>query len=302
MAGEIARRTFLAGAGGLGLLALVPGHRLRALATGAPGVGQPGRFLSAHELDTLRAVTARLVPGRAEGEPDPGAVEAGCAEAIDLLLGAFAVNPPLIHAGGPYSGRAPVGGIGVHDDFADFVALDPQAELGWRIRLEGSLGRPEREFAGPVVGLQSVYRGGLAHLDARAVAMGSSSFLSMPPPEQDLVLSDPTDSETQAFVGTAMANTLEALYGPPEYGGNRGLVGWRTTGWDGDVQPRGYTPTQVSELDAKPRNPPLGGDSALGPAAAAAAREALARFLPALRGRAASQAASWLGRPGYERG
>lgn len=303
MGEQIARRTFLAGAGGLGLLALVPGHRLRALAAGAPRAGQPGRFLSAHELDTLRAVTARLVPGRAEGEPDPGAVEAGCAEAIDLLLGAFGVTPPLIHAGGPYSGRAPTpGGLGLHDDFADFVALDPQAELGWRIRLEGSLGRPEREFAGPVVGLQSIYREGLAHLDARAVALGSSSFGSLPAPAQDLVLADPTDSQTQAFVGTAMAHTIEALYGPPEYGGNRGLVGWSATGWDGDVQPRGYTPAQVTNLDPAPRNHPLGHDFGLGPAAAAAARDALARFLPALRGRAAAQSGSWLGRPGYERG
>jgi hypothetical protein len=36
------------------------------------------------------------------------------------------------------------------------------------------------------------------------------------------------------------------MYGPPEYGGNRGLVGWTLTGWPGDVQPRGYTPKQVS--------------------------------------------------------
>jgi hypothetical protein len=36
------------------------------------------------------------------------------------------------------------------------------------------------------------------------------------------------------------------MYGPPEYGGNRGLVGWEFTGWPGDVQPRGYTPAEVS--------------------------------------------------------
>ena len=34
------------------------------------------------------------------------------------------------------------------------------------MRLEGSMGRPEREFNGPVVGLQERYREGLAALGA----------------------------------------------------------------------------------------------------------------------------------------
>ena len=112
-----------------------------------PAPGQAGRFLTAHELDTLRAVTGRLIPGPPD-DPDPGAVEAGCAEAIDLLLGASRFDPPLIHAGGPFSDRAGAS----HDDLADFVALDPLAELGWRIRLEGSRDegtRVRRPRAGP---------------------------------------------------------------------------------------------------------------------------------------------------------
>src|SRR5437899_1389043 len=82
----------------------------------APPPGQPGRFLDAHQLDTLRAVAARLIPGPPD-DPDPGAVEAGAPEAVDLLLAAFTVDPPLIHAGGPFSNRAGAD----HDDFADFV-------------------------------------------------------------------------------------------------------------------------------------------------------------------------------------
>src|SRR5205823_6205899 len=92
---------------------------------------------------------SRFIPGPPE-DPDPGAIEAGAAEAIDLYLAAFTFDPPLILAGGPFSNRAG----GSHDDFADFVPLDRLAELGWRIRLEGSQGKPEREFAGPVTGLQ----------------------------------------------------------------------------------------------------------------------------------------------------
>ena len=70
------------------------------------------------------------------------------------------------------------------------VNLDRLAELGWRIRLEGSQGKPEREFAGPVTGLQEIYRSGLAHLDQRA----GGSFAALPGPAQDLILSDQTDS------------------------------------------------------------------------------------------------------------
>ena len=57
--------------------------------------GEPGRFLNAHELDALRAVTGRFIPGPPE-DPDPGAIQAGAAEAIDLLLAAFMVSAPPI--------------------------------------------------------------------------------------------------------------------------------------------------------------------------------------------------------------
>ena len=35
---------------------------------------------------------------------------------------------------------------------------------------------------------------------------------------------------TQEILGVALAQSIDAMYGPPEYGGNRGLVGWTTTG------------------------------------------------------------------------
>src|SRR2546430_2599800 len=70
---------------------------------------------------------------------------------------------------------------------------------------------------------------------------------SAPPPAsaQDLILSDQNDERVQELVGGAFANTLEAVYGPPEYGGNHGLVGWRYTDWPGDTQPRGFSPAEV---------------------------------------------------------
>src|SRR5207253_4334659 len=122
-------------------------------------------------------------------DPSPGAVQAGAAEAIDLLLGAFLSDVPPIHAGGPFSNRAG----SAHDDFADFVPLDALAELGWRIRIEGSQGLPEREFAGPVTGLQEIYRSGLAHLDAQAQSRFGADFVDAPSAAQDLLLADLTD-------------------------------------------------------------------------------------------------------------
>src|SRR5207247_846880 len=201
MPAGLGRRAFLKAAGALGLLALVPARRLQALAASAPGPGQAGRFLTAHELDTLRAVTARFVPGPPD-DPDPGALEAGVAEAIDLLL-------------------------------VDFGAV-----------------------AGP---------------------------------PQVLLLSDQTDEDLQTFVGAALANTLEAMYGPPEYGGNRSLVGWGYTRWPGDLQPRGSTDAEVSQP-----GPDTGSITG-------AMLDDLQRFLPALAGQRASRTQFWLGRSGMPR-
>jgi len=226
--GPITRRAFLTAAGATGLLALIP-------ASATAG----GVFLTTTELDTLRAAAETLVPG---------AREAHCAEAIGALLAAFAFDPPRIHAGGPFSGRAGPAVSG-DDDFRHFIALDPIAELGWRIRIEGSQGKPEREFAGPVTGLQEIYRTGLARVNQRARALGARDFASLAPALQDVVLNDPADADVQTFSGTALANTLEFMYGPPEYGGNRNLSGWRSIGWPGDAQPRGFTARQVSEPD-----------------------------------------------------
>ncbi len=268
----------------MALLAALPAERVSALVVSGSGQGKHGRFLRSNELDTLRALCARLVPGPPE-DPDPGATEAHAAEAIDLLLGAFKVRPPLIHAGGPFSGRAG----GRRDDFRRFVRMDRQAALGWRIRLEGSRGKPEREFAGPVRGLQQVYREGLAHLDERAQSLAGQDFASLPFPLQDAILSDQSDDSVQEILGAAFANTLDAVYGPPEYGGNHKLVGWKYTSWPGDTQPRGFSRAEVGSVGS-------------GKALSAASAASLHRFLPALAATAPRRDAHWLGRSGLRSG
>jgi hypothetical protein len=237
---DIRRRSFSQALGTLGLLSLLPGGG-RGAPLSSASRGGAGRFLAANEMEALDAVVARLIPGPPD-DPDPGAREAGVAEAIDRLLGAFAHGAAPIHAGGPFSMRAGA----AHDDFADFVAMDALAELGWRIRIEGSKGLAEREFAGPVTGLQEVYRQGLAHLDADAAKRSGAAFAGLPGPAQDRLLSDRADPQVRALVGAALAHSLEFMYGPPEYGGNRGLAGWSYTQWTGDAQPRGFSDEEVS--------------------------------------------------------
>jgi hypothetical protein len=275
---ELTRRAFVAGVGAMGLLALAPPARVRAALEATPGPGQPGHFLNAHELEVLSALADRLIPGPPE-DPTPGAVEAGVPHAIDLLLGAFELEPPLIHAGGPFSDRAGTR----DDDMAHFVAMDRQAELAWRIRLEGSRGIREREFAGPVVGLQQLYRDGLAHLDQRSQTSYRAGFAEATSPQRDAILAERSDSALQRFVGAALANTLEAMYGPPEYGGNPDLVGWSSNGWAGDTEPRGFNRARVTGPDR---------------AGGAPARDGLPRIhgLPDLSGRAVSRDEWWLHR------
>ena len=182
-------------------------------------------WLSEDEMATLRAVVDRLIPA-GDG---PGALEAGAAEYIDGFLGAFLSDPPRIWAGGPTSGR--FGGTAGYSEFHRLTALD---ELSWRTRIEGSLGKPEREFNGPVVGLQEIYRDGLARLGA--------DFATCDPDERDARLK--ADREFTAIVFT---HVCEGTYGAPEYGGNRGLCGWAAIDFAGDVQPRGWTDDEVSQ-------------------------------------------------------
>jgi hypothetical protein len=183
-------------------------------------------WLSEREFEILRAACAQMMPS---GQGAPGADEAGVADYIDILLGAFTFEPPRIWAGGPTSGR--MGGAAA---FASFVPLSRLDDLAWRMRIEGSQGRPEREFNGPVTGFQERYRAGLAAL--------GEDFTDVDESEQRRRLK--ADDEFRELL---WEHCCEGMYGPPEYGGNRNLVGWASIDHEGDVQPRGYSDAEVSE-------------------------------------------------------
>jgi hypothetical protein len=182
-------------------------------------------WLTEPEYATLRAACAQMMPS-ADGVP--GADEAGVADYIDILLGAFTFNPPRIWAGGPTSGR-----MGGDARFATFHQLSRLDELAWRMRIEGSQGKPEREFNGPVIGWQQRYREGLAALGA--------DFVELDGQEQRQRL-----QAGEAFFDLLWEHCCEGMYGAPEYGGNRDGVAWAFLGRQGDVQPRGYSDAEVS--------------------------------------------------------
>lgn len=200
--------------------------------------GEAPGFLTDDELTILRALVDRIVPGRQEDpDPDPGAVVAGCADAIDALLAAFSAEPPRIFAGAPFSDR---GGHPVNQ-LEEFLPLDSYESRAWRLRIEGSQGRPESEFNGPVTGFQTVYREGLRAL--------GPEFATTSDPMRDVTLRTSSDPNVAALLDVAVPHTLQFMYGAPEYGGNADLVSWRYTNYDGDVQPRGYTREQVENPD-----------------------------------------------------
>ena len=188
------------------------------------------RFFTRAEYAVVEAAAERLMPA-VDGQPGtghPGARALGVADYVDGLLGAFAVDPPRIWAGGPFSGRA--GGAASFSQFHDLSRLE---ELAWRTRIEGSQGIPEREFNGPVTGWQQEYRDGLAALGA--------DFTDLDADAQDARL-----DANPAFKALLYRHACEGAYSAPEYGGNRDLLGWQAIDYPGDVQPRGFTDDEVT--------------------------------------------------------
>ena len=108
-----------------------------------------------------------------------------------------------------------------------------QIDGGLDAAIHRRCGRPEREFNGPVVGLQARYRAGLAVLGV--------DFAGLPDDERRARL-----ERSPEFTALLYEHACEGMYGAPEYGGNQGLVGWRYIGYEGDVQPRGYTDDEVA--------------------------------------------------------
>lgn len=220
------RRSVLAVAALAPIATLLPALLTRSRALAAAGA--PYRFLTAHQAAVVTQATARLVPGPTDDPAEaghPGAREADVVRYVDTLLSAFAVDPPPLFSGGPWSNRHATG----PDYLARFVPPVERQLLAWRTR---------------VTGLRTGVAAAVVALDAAAKRDGFVDFLNAPTPEQDRILAALADVRNLLF-----ELTIEGMYSIPEYGGNAGLTAWKEIGWPGDVQPVGYSAAQVEADD-----------------------------------------------------
>lgn len=181
---------------------------------------------------TLAAAMDAMIPGTPSSA---GATATHAAYYLDQLLSAFEVNPPRIYAGGPYSGRH-----GGTDGYSHFLELTRVEELRWRTWLEGSQGLAEREWNGPVKGLNARYAEGLDALEALAPPKADRFTLLDRAARRDALL-----KADDGFVQMMYEHAVEGTYGDPVYGGNFELKGWAAIGFEGDRHPLGYTPHQM---------------------------------------------------------
>lgn len=238
---SLSRRSVLQGTGLAALAALLPPELLAgcsrapssapttssARATTLTARDHRQRYLvfDDHQAAVVVEATARLIPGPLDEASEvghPGAREADVVRYIDTMIGALTLSPQAIFAGGPFSNRAgwPT------DDMAHFIGLGPAEATAWRSRTKA---------------WRASYARGIRALD---VAVGGD-FASATAQRKDAALvKDPGGFTTLLF-----GHAIEAMYSPPEYGGNAGLVGWKDIKFPGDVQPRGYTPSQVTDSD-----------------------------------------------------
>ena len=193
-----------------------------------------GTHLPPEDFARLAALFDALVPGSPE---EPGATECHAAWYLDQLLGAFDTDPPRIYAGGPYSGRH-----GGADGFSRFQPLTRVEELRWRTFLEGSKGLPEREWAGPVQGLEDRYLEQLDFLQSAGRGVHGQRFTLLDTDTRRDLLAD-LDPD---FLQLAYGHAVEGCYGDPVYGGNSEMRGWTLIQYEGDRQPLGYTSWQMS--------------------------------------------------------
>jgi gluconate 2-dehydrogenase gamma chain len=194
------------------------------------------RFFDDHQMETVEALSARLLPGDPD---DPGAREAGVVYYIDnVLASGDGFAEPTYHA-------APFG-IAVGEDAPEDLAED---EIIW---IEED--QLERYGFQSRLTPQESYTAGLAAVDRYAQERFGDDFVDLSENDQDTLIgemadgtaddSDAFDSPTAtSFFDILHEHTVQGLFCDPIYGGNRNMVGWRLVGYPGSQ--RGYTPTEM---------------------------------------------------------
>ncbi len=223
----------------------------------------------------------------------------GGVDANDVLAAEAAVyGARPVHAGGPFSGRQPqphfptgstpcqvchvapiqqaaapmmAGGAASTVDnyppdyFTQFLPLPRLRLMSWKIRILGASAVPEAAN-NPLatesleVDLRNKYRAGLTSLEAISQQPPfNKPFVQLTPQQQSSVLDQVAPPEFKTLL---IYHTFEGLLCAPEYGGNRGQLGWQLVGFDGDSQPLGYeiydetVPGNYRERPDKPNSSP----------------------------------------------
>ena len=233
---RLSRREWLQFLGAFGAAAALP---TLPLGCKSSAHGESG-FFTADERRALGALANVVLP------PDdtPGGEALGAVPFIERLLTAFDTSPPMIFAGGPYSGRHPfsdkkgkASSEFPPNDFLTFLPLDRVSEAAWRLKLFGSTalegGAPNEGMMGAVVGLRDQMKTGLA-----------TAMKNAPAPLETLNaagLKAEFDSLDATFRDLLIDLVSKAAFSAPEYGGNPDLAGWKLANFEGDIQPLGYS-------------------------------------------------------------
>jgi gluconate 2-dehydrogenase gamma chain len=175
-------------------------------------------FFSAHEWDTVEALSARIIPT----DHDPGAREARVVVFIDRYLSG--IN--YIFAAADGSG---------------FLRIDGHYATAWRSR---------------IADMQRTYREGLAQLDTRCRSEWGDTFVTLVEDQQDRALellsgapkpgpvtlgtTEPASTFTQfltddglGFFDALCLHVKQGFYADPVYGGNKERLGWKVVGFEG---------------------------------------------------------------------
>jgi gluconate 2-dehydrogenase gamma chain len=109
----------------------------------------------------------------------------------------------------------------------------------------------ERALAGDYAEFLRDYRKGLRAIERHARGKFGAKFAKLGDTEKDAVLLDfeagqvPGFKAAADFFETVRCHVLEGVFGEPEYGGNRGMAGWRLVGFPG--QQLGYADPYINK-------------------------------------------------------
>ena len=109
----------------------------------------------------------------------------------------------------------------------------------------------DRALAGDYAEFLPGYRKGLRAIDRHARGKFSAKFTTLSDADKDAVLLEceagqvPRFKKSAEFFETVRCHVLEGVFGEPQYGGNRGLAGWRLVGFPG--QQFGYPDAYIDK-------------------------------------------------------